>query len=443
MDRAMRIIEDIHMRAVLPPPPPPVPSEPPSAEDERVIDALFDVILAPDVVGCFQRPPTIGLAAVAPQPQRKRARRGNESAIKDGATGTDGDDGDSDYRPESAKAAAHKTRRAARQSATARSRKAKETGEAKTAGNNKRRRTIKHKRTKKRRTGDDDDDEGDAAVQQRGPSPLAYAMPRDRVLRPGAGVAGSPHQVASPVSSPLLPDPSAVSSVLSALGPSAMQAMMSRPPRAAPYPSPALAGALSTPPDRVDASRPDVKAALAALWRCAAPPDAPMPDDPALLAQAFARLDPKAAALQRPNDPLAVRSFGWVGVMGNAGPRQTGAVSSAVWAGTTWPLAQVGMGLVAPPSGSPDGPEDPDARALRVLVGEAHMPWFVARVRSTVDRTLGQGLYGGPRSLFDVLPLDAYLVVQRDARGDARPYDIYVVLRLDSLLDSSCPAHSP
>lgn len=143
------------------------------------------------------------------------------------------------------------------------------------------------------------------------------------------------------------------------------------------------------------------------------------------------------ADARRPHDPEAVTRVGWVALMGNHDRSSLAERITPLWAGRAASLASSGLHIVAP-SHTPDD-VTPEQRALRVLSSEAHMPWFAARVRAAAHETL----MGTPSllgcGLFDVLPVDTFLVLDLDARGAARPYDIYVVPRVDLLTSRLAP----
>lgn len=147
---------------------------------------------------------------------------------------------------------------------------------------------------------------------------------------------------------------------------------------------------------------------------------------------ALLSIPPALAKGRRPHDTAPMARVGWVALMGNHDPTAAAASIPTLWAGRTPSLAAAGLGVVAPTP----GPEDvtPTERALRVLTAEAHMPWFAARVRAVVDETLSGGGQLSWRSLFDVLPMDVFLVASLDDVGAVGPYDIYVVPRVDLLL---------
>ncbi|AGO84587.1 hypothetical protein psal_cds_666 [Pandoravirus salinus] len=132
---------------------------------------------------------------------------------------------------------------------------------------------------------------------------------------------------------------------------------------------------------------------------------------------------------RRPCDPVTTEPVGWVALMGNHDWAPGAAAMPVLWAGSTLALAAVGLAVVAP---TPDHPLTETERVMRVLAAEAHMPWFAARVRGVVDDTLGDGLFV-QKSLFDAVPMDVFLVASIDAARATRPYDIYVVPRVDLL----------
>ncbi|WBR14532.1 hypothetical protein pkur_cds_357 [Pandoravirus kuranda] len=140
---------------------------------------------------------------------------------------------------------------------------------------------------------------------------------------------------------------------------------------------------------------------------------------------------------RRPHDPDAVTRVGWVALMGNHDRSSLAKDITPLWAGRAASLTSSGLDIVAPTHTTDD--VTPEQRALRVLSSEAHMPWFAARVRAVAHETL----MGTPSllgcGLFDVLPVDTFLVLDLDTRGVARPYDIYVVPRVDLLASRLAP----
>lgn len=143
------------------------------------------------------------------------------------------------------------------------------------------------------------------------------------------------------------------------------------------------------------------------------------------------------ADARRPHDAEATTRVGWVALMGNHDRSSFAGRITPLWAGRTASLASSGLDIVAPTH----APDDvtPEQRAMRVLSTEAHMPWFAARVRAVAHETL----MGTPSllgcGLFDLLPVDTFLVLDLDAHGVARPYDIYVVPRVDLLTSRLTP----
>ncbi|BCU03969.1 hypothetical protein [Pandoravirus japonicus] len=146
---------------------------------------------------------------------------------------------------------------------------------------------------------------------------------------------------------------------------------------------------------------------------------------------ALCSVPPALAMGRRPPDPVPTTTLGWIALMGNHDWSPSAGAIPVLWAGRTLSLAAAGLTIVAP-TPDPDRQETPAERVLHVLAAEAHMPWFAARVRAVVDETLGAG---SPlsQSLFDALPIDAFLVASVDAAHATRPYDIYVVPRIDLL----------
>nr|UDO47439.1 hypothetical protein [Pandoravirus massiliensis] len=144
-----------------------------------------------------------------------------------------------------------------------------------------------------------------------------------------------------------------------------------------------------------------------------------------------------SADARRPHDADAVTRVGWVALMGNHDLCPLAERITPIWAGRAASLASSGLHIVAPTYTSDD--VTPEQRALRVLSTEAHMPWFAARVRAVAHETLmgTPALLGG--GLFDVLPVDTFLVLDLDAHGAARPYDIYIVPRVDLLTSRLAP----
>ncbi|AVK76001.1 hypothetical protein pneo_cds_394 [Pandoravirus neocaledonia] len=140
---------------------------------------------------------------------------------------------------------------------------------------------------------------------------------------------------------------------------------------------------------------------------------------------------------RRPHDPEAVTRVGWVALMGNHDRSSLAKDITPLWAGRAASLTSSGLDIVAPTHTTDD--VTPEQRALRVLSSEAHMPWFAARVRAVAHETL----MGTPSllgcGLFDVLPVDTFLVLDLDVHGAARPYDIYVVPRVDLLTSRLAP----
>lgn len=143
------------------------------------------------------------------------------------------------------------------------------------------------------------------------------------------------------------------------------------------------------------------------------------------------------ADARRPHDAEAITRVGWVALMGNHDRSSLAERITPLWAGRTTSLASSGLHIVAPTHASDD--VTPEQRAMRVLSTEAHMPWFAARVRAVAHETL----MGTPSllgcGLFDLLPVDTFLVLDLDAHGVARPYDIYVVPRVDLLTSRLAP----
>lgn len=146
---------------------------------------------------------------------------------------------------------------------------------------------------------------------------------------------------------------------------------------------------------------------------------------------ALCSVSPALATGRRPRDPVPTTTLGWIALMGNHDWSPSAVAIPVLWAGRTLALAAAGLAVVAP-TPDPDRQETPAERVLHVLAAEAHMPWFAARVRAVVDETLGTG---SPlsQSLFDALPIDAFLVASVDAAHVTQPYDIYVVPRVDLL----------
>lgn len=147
---------------------------------------------------------------------------------------------------------------------------------------------------------------------------------------------------------------------------------------------------------------------------------------------ALCSMPPALATGRRPHDPMASEPVGWVALMGNHDWSPSAAAIPALWAGHTHALAAVGLAVVAPVP-EPGHWSTSEEHALRVLAAEAHMPWFATRVRAVVDDTLGGGRFAR-HSLFDAVPTDVFLVASVDAAYATRPYDIYVVPRVDLLL---------
>ncbi|AVK74989.1 hypothetical protein pqer_cds_567 [Pandoravirus quercus] len=147
---------------------------------------------------------------------------------------------------------------------------------------------------------------------------------------------------------------------------------------------------------------------------------------------ALCSMPPALATGRRPHDPMASEPVGWVALMGNHDWSPSAAAIPALWAGHTHALAAVGLAVVAPVP-EPGHWSTSEEHVLRVLAAEAHMPWFATRVRAAVDDTLGDGRFAR-HSLFDAVPTDVFLVASVDAAYATRPYDIYVVPRVDLLL---------
>jgi len=161
----------------------------------------------------------------------------------------------------------------------------------------------------------------------------------------------------------------------------------------------------------------------------------------ATLLRAMTRHD--AVDARRPADPDGTVRVGWVPLMGNHGVLPSAAHVSPLWTGVVLPLAASGMSLLAPQEEVTDRPgERPAERTMRILCTEAGMPWFVARVRRMInDVVLGvapcdaQGQQQQQQqsldNLFEDMTIDVYVEARLDAHLQVRPYDVYIVPRVD------------